>query len=534
MAKAQAKTRDDWGKKKSLYYEGDVDVAVDSSDEDPGLIEAREAAQIKQKTMDDLDEEDFVPFLLTKRKTSASVSKPISDESTPIVESTSSTPSSKLLEQDAAELPKVLTALKNHLTETRLRVAELITEAKSVRSDPLFDSKSTDGEELEQGISLLTTKYHLLLNYCMNCTFYILMKIRKKSVKNHPVIKQLITLRLYLERVADVESRVRHVITRILSAADKADLPQDDLRPNIEAMIEFSDDEDESDEEEDDEQSSEVYRPPRVSGMELMDDDKQAHLEEAHSNRLKKSRLFQDLASEFTDAPERIGVANAEMNDMEQMMEHEQLEEDRMVRVEGKKAKKGKKKGMMDELTSIGKYSDDLMDLLDQESDLIDGGENRKRQFSSIIGASKNRKKVLSGDADLPINHGVPVKQSRPSEGDPDRFGGFSDDEVLPDEEQSEISDIEDDMAPKRSADVPKMDQDASGKRKTTWNINKNKGLTAHHSKASGNARVKYRGKYDSAKKKNESGKRKTRGSKSNYSGESGSINSNVRRSRKF
>ncbi|KAL0223179.1 hypothetical protein P9112_002569 [Eukaryota sp. TZLM1-RC] len=522
----------DWGRKKSSYYQGNADAEMSSSDEDPEELEAIEAARIREQQVSMLDDDDFEPIALVS-KSSLSASNSTDHTGTAVLPTTSTSQEPSFKESDALELPKLLASLKSNLVSTRQRVAELLKEAKLLREH--LDKSSPHSEDLEQGISLLTTKYHLLLNYCMNCTFYLLLKIRNKPVANHPVVKQLITLRLYLERTIDLESRVKHTINRILGAS-KHQSTEEHLKPNPDAMIEedeMSQADSDLDDVSNDEGSSEVYRPPRISGMELMEQEKQELLEKQQQARVRKSKMFKELSYEFTEAPEEVeSLVNIDREALAADLEHEAAEEELMTRVNKGKKKKRVKNGL-EGVTNM-EFTDDLADLLEEESNLIDGTAGKKRQFSQLLG-SKSKKPNLNPDADLPYSEPRSLKQSRIEEGDLERFGGFSDNEEGKlDDVDDELSDIEDDLDSNYTPQLPEMDQEADGRRKTSWEINKNKGLTAHHSKASRNPRVKYRGQYDKKKKKSDSGKRRVKGDRSNYSGESGSIKKNVKRSRKI
>jgi hypothetical protein len=44
-------------------------------------------------------------------------------------------------------------------------------------------------------VDYIEMKQQLLLSYCLNVVFYLSMKSMGKSLKNHPVMKQLLKLR---------------------------------------------------------------------------------------------------------------------------------------------------------------------------------------------------------------------------------------------------------------------------------------------------------------------------------------------------
>jgi Sas10/Utp3/C1D family len=49
-----------------------------------------------------------------------------------------------------------------------------------------------------EGVSYLEAKHLLLLSYCTNIVFYLLLKAEGRPVHDHPVIARLVQLRAYL------------------------------------------------------------------------------------------------------------------------------------------------------------------------------------------------------------------------------------------------------------------------------------------------------------------------------------------------
>lgn len=52
-----------------------------------------------------------------------------------------------------------------------------------------------------QGISYLDAKYLLLLNYCQSLVYYLLRKAKGLSIDGHPVVRSIVEIRLFLEKV---------------------------------------------------------------------------------------------------------------------------------------------------------------------------------------------------------------------------------------------------------------------------------------------------------------------------------------------
>jgi U3 small nucleolar ribonucleoprotein protein LCP5 len=51
------------------------------------------------------------------------------------------------------------------------------------------------------GIGYLEAKHHLLLGYCQDLVYYLLRKAKGLSVDGHPVVRSLVEIRLFLEKV---------------------------------------------------------------------------------------------------------------------------------------------------------------------------------------------------------------------------------------------------------------------------------------------------------------------------------------------
>lgn len=50
-------------------------------------------------------------------------------------------------------------------------------------------------------MSYLEVKHLLLLNYCQSLVYYLLRKAKGFSIEGHPVVRSLVEIRLFLEKV---------------------------------------------------------------------------------------------------------------------------------------------------------------------------------------------------------------------------------------------------------------------------------------------------------------------------------------------
>lgn len=51
------------------------------------------------------------------------------------------------------------------------------------------------------GVSYLEAKHLLLINYCQSLVYYLLRKAKGLSIEGHPVVRSLVEIRLFLEKV---------------------------------------------------------------------------------------------------------------------------------------------------------------------------------------------------------------------------------------------------------------------------------------------------------------------------------------------
>ena len=89
--------------------------------------------------------------------------------------------------------------------------------------DPVLKKFKKGDVETQQGISFLEVKFHLLMSYCTNISFYLLLKAKGRSVKDHPVIKQLVYLRTTIERLRPLDKKLKYQIDKLVKAAASAD-----------------------------------------------------------------------------------------------------------------------------------------------------------------------------------------------------------------------------------------------------------------------------------------------------------------------
>lgn len=70
-------------------------------------------------------------------------------------------------------------------------------------------------------VSLIRIKYHLLLNYCINISFYLMLKAKRLPVSTHPVIKRLAQYRQLLNQLESEQGNLIQEVQEILKTKKK-------------------------------------------------------------------------------------------------------------------------------------------------------------------------------------------------------------------------------------------------------------------------------------------------------------------------
>ena len=70
-----------------------------------------------------------------------------------------------------------------------------------------------------EGVSYLEAKHLLLLHYCINIVFYLLLKAEGRPVRDHPVIARLLELRAYLEKIRPIDKKLQYQMEKLLMVA---------------------------------------------------------------------------------------------------------------------------------------------------------------------------------------------------------------------------------------------------------------------------------------------------------------------------
>ena len=158
---------------------------------------------------------------------------------------------------DAPELIALTKELTKNLDEVTRSVEPVIAAARA-------------GElATAEGISYLDAKHLLMLSYCINIVFYLLLKSEGRSVRDHPVVLRLVEIRAYLEKLRPIDRKLRYQIDKLLKTSAASELAggeddgedEDDplrFKPNPDALVGGADAEDAE------ALAGGAYRPPKM------------------------------------------------------------------------------------------------------------------------------------------------------------------------------------------------------------------------------------------------------------------------------
>ena len=319
-----------WGKRSADYFKSgeisDGDERSEGSDADGDSDdgeaarreEEEEAMRIKRKQLQRLSDADFGILNadedgkkgMEKRKEGAVTVRMKGKRSIGV-------------DSVAEESPEVLglvAELNRNVEVLQKQISPLLDALKSQ------NAKEKEKEKLKesvtkQGNSYLEAKFHVLLSYCINITFYLLMKAKNASIKDHPVVQELVRLRTTMDKLRPLDAKLKPQFQRLIHQAVAPS-----KKPNLDDRIAHRPDADDlvdEDDAEDDEadvdteksqsqgknkkQEKEKYSIPKLAAVPFDEDTsrtaKEKKIQSQRAARAKKSQFLNDLREEFSERP---------------------------------------------------------------------------------------------------------------------------------------------------------------------------------------------------------------------------------------
>ena len=321
-----------WGKSRRGFYGGD-----DAGD-DEDAAEAEEAARLEQQEVLRLQKEqaarlrldDFGELAAPKASSRGAPSAEALDDELQALARGGLGASVRVesLERDlrgmsereklqhvraeAPELQQLLADFKGHVKEAREVLQPLLADARARRLP-------TEG-----GVGFVQLKLQLLLSYCSNIAFYLLLKCNGQPVRDHPVVDALLRHRLLIQRLKPIEAKHQYRVRKLLELAASEEngggglsAAQADLqhRPRPDLLLPSRDGDGDADGDDDGigagggaAAAVGAYRPPRLAAVPYEEERGAAKRERRRLRdvqRASDSRLVRELRAEVSEAPER-------------------------------------------------------------------------------------------------------------------------------------------------------------------------------------------------------------------------------------
>ncbi|KAL0723723.1 hypothetical protein Bca4012_038322 [Brassica carinata] len=298
------------------------------------------------------------------------------------------------IKREAPQLASVLREMKEGLDVVRNKVEALTAKVKA------------DSYPTADGMSYLEAKHLLLLSYCQCLVYYLLRKAKGFSIDGHPVVRSLVEIRMFLEKIRPIDKKLQYQIQKLttagvsvaeqtLSEGKEAQQSEDvsNYKPKPDLL---------ADKMMEDEQLDGVYRPPKFAPMSMDDktskQERDAARKEKHFLRQTTENTYmKDVLDELEDRPEEIrdyyGPESKEQRKfMAQYERQQKVEEELFVRAPRTKEDKKREKRLKSRsgLHGLTESFDDEFKFLDED------GEKPSSSFSGSGrrngGKSKRRK----------------------------------------------------------------------------------------------------------------------------------------------
>ncbi|XP_028755383.1 neuroguidin-A-like isoform X2 [Neltuma alba] len=208
---------------------------------------------------------------------------------------------------DAPQLSALLKEMKEGLDSIRSKIQSLTVKVKQ------------DEYPTAEGFSYLEAKNLLLLNYCQSLVYYLLRKAKGLSIEGHPVVRSIVEIRLFLEKIRPIDKKQQYQIQKLTKASENvkgnvipneepvAPNKSEDLskyRPNPDMLVSKLDNQSQD--------GDAVYRPVKIAptSMELDKTSKQERnalrREKEILRQAKQSDYIRSLMNDMEDRPEEV------------------------------------------------------------------------------------------------------------------------------------------------------------------------------------------------------------------------------------
>ncbi|XP_078050103.1 UTP3 small subunit processome component Sas10 isoform X2 [Augochlora pura] len=203
-----------WGKKKKAYYSTDYVDPDYATTSQKNLVDAEmeeeEARNIQKRLAGQLDDVDFgLDFIQPIKAHDTDVSEYAEQFVRTDLSKLSKRQKQAIMEKESPEFMVLVNDFKDRMTEARDVLG------------PFLELAEINAFSNCSAVSFVKTKYDILLNYCINVSFYLMLKAKRLPVNSHPVIKRLAQYNQLLSQLESGQGDLIQEIKEILTAKNQ-------------------------------------------------------------------------------------------------------------------------------------------------------------------------------------------------------------------------------------------------------------------------------------------------------------------------
>lgn len=226
-----------WGKKKSAFYNTDFQDkdyrGYTEREEEVANQEQTEALQIQKRLASELNESDFNLDMFVLPESQQELEETKAKTTKTDLSDLSKKQKLALFKAEAPEFDGLVQDFEERMSESKDVLVPALELLKSIDfpNHPLMD--------------FIECRHKLIINYCTNISFYLMLKAKRVKVKNHPLVKRLIQFRQLICQLDDIyEYVVKPQLETLLSETEdideKSENPKLKMLQNLKAQLEGS------------------------------------------------------------------------------------------------------------------------------------------------------------------------------------------------------------------------------------------------------------------------------------------------------
>ncbi|XP_008460015.1 protein THALLO isoform X2 [Cucumis melo] len=533
-----------WGGRKSKYYDADNrDFEIQSSDDESLAEEEEEVIRLQKEkaktfSLEDFGLEDERDRELTLEEINAkgvdaktSARKEASDdmdatyqEITKDVNALTREEQMDVLSSSAPELIGLLSELNEAVDQLENKV------------NPILNKVQNGQIAVGGGLQYLELKQGILLSYCQAITFYLLLKSEGQAVRDHPVIARLVEIKSLLDKVKQLDENLPSDLEDIINIYHQQETDGKLNKENSSVPAEFFAKDQGSSHHSYDSQEGELQPNPKTGSK--------------NADKLKEKAKHKQV-------DDQMSAQSMEMLKVRALLE-EKLKQKNFTLVEPKQS--GAKKHLQPINRKLEAYND-FNDETDTQAAKRKGPDTARAADLTRLVSAKLKPKVISGDDDLPTRDDIGERRRRyelqmlaragvePKNGTSVLESNSDDDDSVlkgngeVDSEDELYKQVKQQRAAKlaveaeihtRTMETPPSPEVVGGKRKISYQMEKNRGLTRKRKKLTKNPRKKYKLKFQDAAKRRKGQVQEVKKPIHLYGGETTGINPGISRSIRF